>query len=106
MKYDNYDGLTVTFVMVFKVDGLDEEGIKEDLEKDADILDVMEDTIGYLDDDGKEILEPVKGFVLRAPLEKYLGLRFEYNCYELDGQKYVLYPMAKGEKEKAIAMNA
>ena len=87
MKYENYDGILVNFAFVVQNDGLDEEGLKEELSEQVDVIDIQ-----YYDEDTI--------FILKGTLADYWTIKLRYYCLEHPEQKYVLFPMASPEEKR------
>ena len=79
----------VRFGIIFKVDGLDLEGVKEDLSKDVTVTEVLDDTL-------VEDNEPVKVILCDGEFAKYLAVKLRYNCWNDPHQHYLLWPMQIG----------
>ena len=72
-------------IIIFKQDGLDEEGVRKDLENYVTVLDRSEGTVGEGLDE-----EPIVAFYIDGDFGQMTRLKLAYNCWERD---HVLWPM-------------
>ena len=82
-------GFKINFGIIFKCDGLDLEGVKDDLSKNVTVTEVIDDII--VDDN-----EPVKIILCEGSLANYLNIKLRYNCWNDPTYEWLLWPMAVG----------
>lgn len=87
--------IEVRFAIIFQEDGLDLEGMKEELSQHGTITEIQDDMI--IGDEGNI---PVKIVYITGTLSDYWSVKFKYNCVENPMQRYVLWPMAGYEERK------
>ena len=68
----------VNFGVVFQEDGLDKDGMREELSGLATIVQESDGTIE--DKDGNEV--PIWVYLMTGSLADYIGIRLKYNCDE------------------------
>lgn len=85
--------LMCNYIIVFNNDGLDLDGVKKDIES----LGIRIDRVMVHRDDETDVTM----LFLNSSLVKHSLLKARYNCLEKD---WILWPMAPGEKERALAM--
>lgn len=87
----------VRFCMMFKVDGLDLEGVIKDLNKIGTVTEVSDD---MLLGDG-----PVKLIFITSDFAGFTKVKLKYNCATAEDSEYFLIPMASLE-DKLTVQNA
>lgn len=73
-------------IIIFKEDGLDEEGVRKALEERVTVLDRSDGTVG----EGNEE-EPIVAFYIDGDLAQMTKVKLDFHCWERDN---VLWPMA------------
>lgn len=83
----------VRYVVVFQNDGLNAEGVINDINKEYGTV---------FDQEEKALDEetPVTLMYIDGSLSQYISFKFAYNCVE--PRKYVLFPMASREDKKLV----
>lgn len=79
----------VKFVIVFQMDGLDVEGMKEELNKICTVTELQEDILEL--STGKV---PVMLYYMDGTLAQFMRAKLRYNCKAALDNNYVLFPMA------------
>ena len=93
--------LGVRFGMVFQVEGLDLEAMKQELSRYGEINDVIDSEV--VGDNGE--VTPVKIIVIDSNAVMVGFVRARYNCVSHPKYPYLLYPMMdEEEKRKAEEM--
>lgn len=75
----------INFAVVFQEDGLDKDGMREELSKLAKIVQESDGTIE--NKDGNEV--PIWAYLMTGSLSEYIGIKLKYNCEE---HNYMLFP--------------
>ena len=95
---NNNDFLTVQFAFVVQKDELNEEGLKEELSKIVDVIDIQD-----AEDD-----DEVRVFILKGSFADFLSIKMKYICLAHPANDYVLFPMGsyseKREAEKLLGL--
>ena len=92
------DILTTRYCIVFNSEGLDRDWIKEDLSNYGKVIEIND-----YEDDGDNM---TVFFMESNSILDFVKVKTRYNCLASPDNRYVLWPMAEGEKEKAEAMLA
>ena len=79
-------------VIVFKTDELNEEWVRNELEKYVRVADVADDTMTYVDDNNCEHSEPIKMFYFNSTFGGFTKLKLNFNCFSLPDNPWVLLP--------------
>lgn len=88
--------MTITFGVVFQEDGLDKDGVREDLKQYCPIIDECDGKVTTVD--GEEI--PSWIFVMRTDnFGTYTRLKLDYNAYD---DHFMLFPRAPGDFGKPV----
>lgn len=75
-------------IIIFKVDGLNEEAVREELETMCKVLDVSDGTVGEGPDE-----EPIRAFLLDGTLGEMMKVKLHYHCWTKD---HIMWPMTLG----------
>lgn len=98
--------LKVKYVVVFKKDGLNVNGLLNELMDIGGIIvtDITDDEL--VSDDGSE-KTPVKLYFMESSFSKFFKFKLKYNCVTAEDSQYVLFPMESlTEKMKVEALRA
>ena len=91
MKYDkNEEFMMVTFAFIVQKDGLDEEGLKEELSEKVDVIDIRD-----ADED-----DELRIFILRGTYADFLYIKLNYICLAHPENDYLLFPMGSYEEKR------
>lgn len=84
----------VRFGVVFQVDGLDLEGVCEDLKKYGEITEIQDNE---LDDN-----TPVKIVFIDSDFGKFNRFKWDYNAVSAEDCHYLLFPMESMEAKMEV----
>jgi len=85
--------ICVKFGIVFQVDGLDLDGVCEDLKKYGEITEIMDNDL-----DGT----PVKIVFLDSDFGKFNRFKWDYNAVPAEDCQYLLFPMESREAKMEV----
>ena len=84
--------LKVRGAILFKKEGLNEDWVKEELSKDVSVIDVIDDSVTYTDDNDVERSEIVRSFLVETSMGGFLTLKLKWNCFSLPDNPFILFP--------------
>ena len=88
--------MEIKYCIVFNSDGLDRKWIEKDISKYGKIFNVEE-----IEDDEDHM---TIFYLSTESIADYIMIKIRYNCLSDPTNQYILWPMAEGEKEKALEM--
>ena len=80
------DFLKIRFGMVFQEDGLDKDGIREELLK---VCNVMDESDGSKEDINHNVV-PIWVYILEGDFSDYIKIKLKYNC---EVNEWLLFPI-------------
>lgn len=86
--------MEIRYCIVFNSDGLDRKWIEKDISKYGKIFNVEE-----IEDEEDHM---TIFYLSTTSIADYTMIKIRYNCLEDPTNRYILWPMAEGEKEKAL----
>ena len=84
----------IRYAVVFKKDGLDDEGTRKLLSKYGTIFDVLDETL--------EDEMPIKLYFIDGTLRDFTKIKLDLNCVSAEDNLYLLIPMLNLEEKLKV----